>query len=96
MSFNIEILFVTMVLLSDISLIQSQKHLTREMSTRVAESVELSCSSQAPWFFCVWEGPTGDRVCSLRSSLGKGGGSMCGESDRLKLNGMLKEGSKID
>ena len=32
-------------------------------------NVTLRCVSPSPWFFCVWEGPQGGRVCGLRDKL---------------------------
>ena len=50
----------------------------------------LSCGGEAEWFFCVWEGPRGDRLCSVRARQGeeevKDG--TCGHEDpRLQLAG---------
>ena len=80
------VVVVTVILSS----IKCEKSMIVSMSTRLSESVELSCSSPSPWFFCVWEGPRGDRICSLRSALGVGGGSLCGESDRMEITGRLE------
>ena len=30
----------------------------------------LDCSAPASWFFCVWEGPGGGRVCGLQEAGG--------------------------
>ena len=47
----------------------------------------LSCSSLGarPWFFCVWEGPGGGRVCGLRDRLGDS--SLCGGDSRTQISG---------
>ena len=51
-------------------------------------SRSLSCSSPSPWFFCVWEGPRGDRLCSLRGRQGDLKDGACGYDDsRLELVG---------
>ena len=84
-----KIVLTVVVLLSEQMLIRSEGIVYRSVATKVSESVVLSCDSQAPWFFCVWEGPRGDRVCSLRSDIGRGGGSMCGGSDRLAIQGKI-------
>ena len=56
--------------------------------TKVSSSVTLSCNGPSPWFFCVWEGPKGDRVCALREGIGKEkAGGICGKSDRFKISG---------
>ena len=48
----------------------------------------LSCSRPQPWFFCVWEGPREDRLCSLRSREGGLRERACGyEDSRLELLG---------
>ena len=58
------------------------------MSAKVSASVTLSCKSPSSWFFCVWEGPRGDRVCALREGIGnEKTGGICGNSDRLKISG---------
>ena len=49
--------------------------------------VSLSCTSTSPWFFCVWEGPDGDRACALREKMGEQGNSLCGEQGRLEVRG---------
>ena len=51
------------------------------------KEVILNCPTSSPWFFCVWEGPHGDRACALRKMLDKQGNSMCGEQDRLEVRG---------
>ena len=51
----------------------------------------LSCSSPQPWFFCVWEGPREDRLCSLRSREGELKERACGyEDSRLELSPLVK------
>ena len=51
------------------------------------KEVSLSCTSTSPWFFCVWEGPGGDRACALREKIGEQGNSLCGEQGRLEVRG---------
>ena len=51
------------------------------------KEVSLSCTSTSPWFFCVWEGPDGDRACALREKMGEEGNSLCGEQGRLEVRG---------
>merc|ERR1712013_83353 len=51
------------------------------------KEVTLTCITSSPWFFCVWEGPGGDRACALRDKMGKQGESLCGEQDRLVVKG---------
>ena len=51
------------------------------------KEVTLTCITSSPWFFCVWEGPGGDRACALRDKMGKQGESLCGEQDRLEVKG---------
>ena len=59
------------------------------VSTNVSGRVELSCHSPSPWFFCVWEGPLGERVCALKADIDKGQGTLCGVSTRLEITGVL-------
>merc|ERR1712130_613596 len=80
-------ILLALAFLSDIMLIKSDEVLNKKVSTKLFESVELSCSSNSPWFFCVWEGPRGDRVCSLRSAIKTGGGSMCGQNEKMEIKG---------
>ena len=83
------------VFLSDQMLIKSEEIVMRSVVTNLSSSVVLSCDSQAPWFFCVWEGPRGDRICSLRSDIGREGGDMCGESHRMTLQGTQKNDALV-
>ena len=57
-------------------------------------TVSLGCYSPRPWFFCVWEGPRGGRVCSRRTlDTNNSGGdtrSLCGEDARLSLGGQMR------
>ena len=63
---------------------------TENTSAKVSDLVTLSCKSSSPWFFCVWEGPKGDRVCALRAGVDKGQtGGICGSDDRLRISGKL-------
>ena len=80
------IMMIVVLFLSDQMLIKSEEIVMRSVATNLSSSVVLSCNSQAPWFFCVWEGPRGDRICSLRSDIGR---DMCGESDRLTIQGRI-------
>merc|ERR1719507_2219865 len=52
-----------------------------------SQELSLSCSTTSPWFFCVWEGPHGDRACALRTQMDVEGPSLCGEQDRLVIRG---------
>ena len=59
-----------------------------------SQSLLLTCGGEAEWFFCVWEGPGGDRLCSVRARQGeeevKAG--TCGHEDsRLELVGNRTE-----
>ena len=81
---------IVVVLLSDQMLIKSEEIVMRSVATNLSSSVVLSCNSQAPWFFCVWEGPRGDRICSLRSNIGRQGDrDRCGESHRMNIQGRI-------
>ena len=53
----------------------------------------LSCASESPWFFCVWESPQGARLCSVQSrETGAVTSSECGEAEgRLGLAGNTTE-----
>ena len=88
-------MMIVVVFLSDQMLIKSEDIVMRSVATTLSSSVVLSCDSQAPWFFCVWEGPTGERVCSLRSDIGREGGDMCGESHRMTLQGTQKNDALV-
>ena len=55
------------------------------MSTN--KEVILSCITTSPWFLCVWEGPYGERACTLRNKISVHGNSLCGEQDRLEVRG---------
>ena len=88
MHLTISIPAFLLLLLSEVFMIKSEDTVIKSTTTRLSESVEISCHRPSSWFFCVWEGPRGDRVCSLRSNIGKGEGSMCGGNDRMKIKGM--------
>ena len=61
---------------------------TGTILTTERSSITLSCSSPSPWFFCVWEGPRGNRVCSLKDDIGRNNDdSLCGEDNRVKISG---------
>merc|ERR1712130_1087329 len=49
------------------------------------ETFELSCSSNQPWFLCIWEGP-GGLSCQCQTEEG-GVGSFCGQDSRMHLSG---------
>ena len=54
----------------------------------------LTCGGQTEWFFCVWEGPRGDRLCSVRARKGQDEvkDETCGyEGSRLELVGNRTE-----
>ena len=58
-------------------------------------TVSLACSSLGarPWFFCVWEGPGGGRVCGLREQLQQPGHQpLCGADTRLNITGGYRVG----
>ena len=84
-------------LLADMSLLlfckqtlcQGENYGGKYKSTKLAEKVELSCFSPSPWFFCVWEGPRRDRVCALRSEIGKEEKAMCGGVDMMEIQGEI-------
>ena len=79
----------TITVLGIAATISSKNIIRNSVRTELSDLVELSCSSSSPWFFCVWEGPRGDRVCSLRSNIHQGGGTMCGVSEKLKMKGKI-------
>ena len=56
---------------------------------KLSQEVQLSCGSLSPWFFCVWEGPKGDRVCALREDAEehREQTGMCGGAGRLHIRG---------
>ena len=78
-------------LLIKVSVIKNEDSVIKSVTAKLSEPVLLSCHSPSPWLFCVWEGPRGDRVCGLRDRVGKGEGSMCGGSSRLKLTGQYSK-----
>ena len=52
----------------------------------------LHCSAPASWFFCVWEGPGGGRVCGLQEAGGVAAldcGAGAGHT-RLGIAGLLR------
>ena len=52
----------------------------------------LSCASPGPWFFCVWEGPGGGRVCGLRDRLGDTSHeALCGGDSRTMISGETQD-----
>ena len=63
---------------------QSAAHVHFMSSTK---EVSLSCTSTSPWFFCVWEGPAGERACALRDQMDTHGSSLCGKQERLEIKG---------
>ena len=82
-----------MVFLTLLSSVHCQQML---METRVSQEVmvekegniTLRCISPRPWFFCVWEGPHGGRVCGLRDKLASDGHqALCGADNRLNITG---------
>ena len=70
------------------------QHVDTDPSPRVladlGANTTLSCSSLRPWFFCVWEGPGGGRVCGLRDRLGEGHGALCGGDTRTEISGQIQ------
>ena len=53
----------------------------------------LPIHSPRPWFFCVWEGPGGGRVCGLREQLQQPGHQpLCGADTRLNITGGYRVG----
>ena len=91
MSCQILVAVIMHFLLSKALGVESEESVIKSVSTPLSEPVLLSCHSPSPWLFCVWEGPRGDRVCGLRDRVGKGEGSMCGGSSRLKLTGQYSK-----
>ena len=59
----------------------------RRVFSTVDQNLTLTCTIPQPWFFCVWEGPRGDRLCGLRDKLGTGGSGLCGEEERFTITG---------
>ena len=78
---------INLLLMNKFALSKMKHFDVKSTTTVVSEAVELSCTSTSSWFFCVWEGPRGDRVCALRSNMGKGDDSMCGENKRFQIRG---------
>ena len=80
-----------MLLFIKVAVSKSEHFGVKSTTTKVSATVELSCSSPSPWFFCVWEGPLGDRVCALRSDMDKEGvkEGMCGQDGRWRIRGEL-------
>ena len=68
---------------------QATKILLDSHDTVTNQSQSLTCSSESPWFFCVWEGPLGGRLCSVQSRDGQVSNSdACGDGDgRFQLLG---------
>ena len=60
---------------------------TQVYSISSNKEVTLSCLTTSPWFFCVWEGPGGERACALRVMMEKQGISFCGDQDKLEVRG---------
>ena len=83
------------VFLSSLSLLSILRGEVRALTVQTMVSEEpsqtlLTCGGEVEWFFCVWEGPRGDRLCSVRARKGeeevKDG--TCGyEDSRLELVG---------
>ena len=71
------------------TLSQGEDYGVKTTTTKLAEKVELSCFSPSPWFFCVWEGPRGDRVCALRSEMENGEEAMCGGNKKMEIKGEI-------
>ena len=61
----------------------------RKVYSEVGQNLTISCTNPSPWFFCVWEGPRGDRLCGLRDKLGSGQAKLCGEEERYTISGQL-------
>ena len=62
----------------------------RKVFSPVDQNITLTCTNPSPWFFCVWEGPRGDRVCGLRDKLGAGQSGLCGEEERFTITGQFR------
>ena len=62
----------------------------RKVYSEVGQNLTISCTNPNPWFFCVWEGPRGDRLCGLRDKLGSGQAKLCGEEERYTISGQLR------
>ena len=60
---------------------------TPRVHADLGANTTLSCSSldARPWFFCVWEGPGGGRVCGLRDRMGDS--TLCGGDTRTQISG---------
>ena len=60
---------------------------TPRVTADLGANTTLSCSSldARPWFFCVWEGPGGGRVCGLRDRMGDS--TLCGGDTRTQISG---------
>ena len=59
----------------------------RQVFSTLGENVTLTCTNPNPWFFCVWEGPRGDRICGLRDKLGSDQDQLCGKDQRFSISG---------
>ena len=59
----------------------------KEVFSSLGENITLTCTNPSPWFFCVWEGPRGDRICGLRDKLGSDQDKLCGEDHRFSISG---------
>jgi len=48
------------------------------------DSVRLSCRTNIQWFFCVWQGPDGDKQCAIQEKMPQ---NVCDGDNRITLEG---------
>ena len=53
----------------------------------LGSQVRLSCSSDSPWFFCLWHSPDGGKQCAIQESSPT---SVCTSSPQLVLWGTTR------
>ena len=53
----------------------------------LGSKVRLSCSSDSPWFFCLWHSPDGGKQCAIQESSPT---SVCTSSPQLVLWGTTR------
>ena len=54
---------------------------------RAGEPGELSCTSDKPWFLCVWRSPGGDKQCAIQETGQGSTTSVCQGDPRIELHG---------
>ena len=90
---TLSILYSSLCLLSLLSGGARSLTVHTEVSEEPSQTI-LTCGGQEEWFFCVWEGPRGDRLCSVRARKGQDEvkEETCGyEGSRLELVGNRTE-----